>query len=306
MSSQGNIVFFNGKLVPEAQAGISIRDRGYLYGDAAFDATRTFHGRPFKLRQHIDRLYDSLRYLRIDPGMDKDEMERWSLEVASHNYPLLPPNQDLWVTQRISRGIESSEPGATLRPTVLIETHAIPFARRAALYRDGIRLITPSVPRVPPRFLSPRAKTHNYLNLILGELEAHGADPDSWAVLLDESGNLTEGRGSNVFLIKDGVVSTPRGQFVLEGITRGMVLQLSTGLELEVAERDLDLFDAYTADEVFLTSTSLCVCPVASVNGARVGDGRVPGPITRRLMAAFTDLVGMDYVGQYLAHLPRG
>jgi branched-chain amino acid aminotransferase len=306
MSSLGNIVFFNRKLVPEAQAGISIRDRGYLYGDAAFDATRTFHGKPFKLREHIDRLYDSLRYLRIDPGMDKDEMERWSLEVASHNYPLLPPNQDLWVTQRISRGIESSEPGATLRPTVLIETHAIPFARRAALYRDGIRLITPSVPRVPPRFLSPRAKTHNYLNLILGELEAHGADPDSWAVLLDESGNLTEGRGSNVFLIKDGVVSTPRGQFVLEGITRGMVLQLSTGLELEVAERDLDLFDAYTADEVFLTSTSLCICPVASVNGAPVGDGRVPGSITRRLMAAFTDLVGMDYVAQYLAHLPRG
>ena len=306
MSSQGNIVFFNGKLVPEAQASISIRDRGYLYGDAAFDATRTFHGQPFKLRQHIDRLYDSLRYLRIEPGMDKNEMERWSLEVARHNYPLLPSNQDLWVTQRISRGIESSEPGATLRPTVLIETHAIPFARRAALYRDGIRLITPSVPRVPPRFLSPRAKTHNYLNLILGELEAHGADPDSWAVLLDESGNLTEGRGSNVFLIKDGVVSTPRGQFVLEGITRGMVLELSAGLELEVAERDLDLFDAYTADEVFLTSTSLCICPVASVNGAPVGDGRVPGPITRRLMAAFIDLVGMDYVAQYLAHLPGG
>lgn len=306
MSSQGNIVFFNGKLVPEAQAGISIRDRGYLYGDAAFDATRTFHGQPFKLREHIDRLYDSLRYLRIDAGMDKDEMEHWSLEVASHNYPLLPPNQDLWVTQRISRGIESSELGAALRPTVLIETHAIPFARRAALYRDGIRLITPSVPRVPPRFLSPRAKTHNYLNLILGELEAHGADPDSWAVLLDESGNLTEGRGSNVFLVKDGVVATPRGQFVLEGITRGMVLELSAGLELEVAERDLDLFDAYTADEAFLTSTSLCICPVASVNGALVGDGRVPGPITGRLMAAFTDLVGMDYVAQYLAHLPRG
>ena len=83
-------------------------------------------------------------------------------------------------------------------------------------------------------------------------------------------------------------------------------MELSAGLELEVAERDLDLFDAYTADEAFLTSTSLCICPVASVNGAPVGDGRVPGPITRRLMAAFTDLVGMDYVAQYLAHLPRG
>jgi branched-chain amino acid aminotransferase len=306
MPDQKNIVFFNGQLLPEREVGISIHDRGFIYGDAVFDATRTFNGKTFKLRQHIDRLYNSLSYLRIDPGMDKAEMERWSEEVVRHNYPLLPPNQDLWVMQRISRGVESSEPGHALRPTVLIESHAIPFARRASLYRDGIRLITPSVPRVPPRFLSPRAKTHNYLNLILGDLEAQGTDPDSWAVLLDENGNLTEGRGSNIFLVKDGAVSTPQGQFVLEGVTRGMVLELAASLDFPVAERDLDLFDAYTADEAFLTSTSLCICPVSSINGATVGDGKVPGPVTQRLMAAFSDLVGMDYVAQYLSHLTKG
>lgn len=305
MPGPGSVVFFNGQLVPEENVGISIRDRGFIYGDAVFDATRTFNGKTFKLREHVDRLYNSLRYLRIDPGMDKDEMEHWSEEVVRHNYPLLPPNQDMWVMQRISRGIESSEPGHITRPTVLIETHAIPFARRASLYRDGIRLMTPSVPRVPPRFLSPRAKTHNYLNLILGDLEAQGTDPDSWAVLLDENGNLTEGRGSNVFLVKDGVVCTPQGQFVLEGVTRGMVLGLATRLDLPVIERDLDLFDAYTADEAFLTSTSLCICPVSSINGAAVGKGKVPGPVTQRLMAAFGDLVGIDYVAQYLSHLPE-
>ena len=303
MSAQENIVFFNGELKPESGVGISIRDRGYLYGDAVFDATRTFNGTPFKLREHIHRLYDSLRYLRIDSGMEMSEMERWSMEVVAHNYPLLPPNQDLWVMQRISRGIEATQPGERTGPTILIETHAIPFARRASLYRDGVRVVTPSVPRIPPRFLSPRAKTHNYLNLILGDLEAQATEPDSWAVLLDDSGNLTEGRGSNIFLIKDGVVSTPQGQFVLEGITRGMVLDLATGLNLPVAERDLDLFDAYTADEAFLTSTSLCICPVSAVNGAPINDGRVPGPITERLMSAFSDVVGMDYVDQYLSHL---
>ena len=303
MSAQENIVFFNGELKPESGVGISIRDRGYLYGDAVFDATRTFNGTPFKLREHIHRLYDSLRYLRIDSGMEMSEMERWSMEVVAHNYPLLPPNQDLWVMQRISRGIEATQPGERTGPTILIETHAIPFARRASLYRDGVRVVTPSVPRIPPRFLSPRAKTHNYLNLILGDLEAQATEPDSWAVLLDDSGNLTEGRGSNIFLIKDGVVSTPQGQFVLEGITRGMVLDLATGLNLPVAERDLDLFDAYTADEAFLTSTSLCICPVSAVNGAPINDGRVPGPITERLMSAFSDVVGMDYVDQYLSQL---
>ncbi len=304
MSQQQNVVFFNGELKPESEVGIPIRDRGYIYGDAVFDATRTFNGRPFRLREHIGRLYHSLRYVRIDPRMDPAEMERWSLEVVNHNYPLLPPGQDMWVMQRISRGVEAIEPGADMAPTVLIESHAIPFARRATLYRDGASVITPSTPRIPPRFLSPRAKTHNYLNLVLGELEAQRTDANAWPVLLDESGNLTEGRGSNIFLVRDGVMATPRGQFVLEGITRGAVLGLAAGLNLPVAERDLDLYDAYTADEAFLTSTSLCICPVSSVNGASIGDGRVPGPVTRRLMSAFSDLAGMDYEAQYLAHLP--
>jgi branched-chain amino acid aminotransferase len=304
MANQETVVFLNGQLIPESQASISIRDRGYLHGDAVFDATRTFNGTPFKLAEHVQRLYNSLRYVRIDPGMDPSEIEHWSREVVRHNYPLLPGGQDMWVMQRISRGEDSTEPGVERRATVLIETHAIPFARRAALYRDGIRAITPSVPRIPPRFLSPRAKTHNYLNLIMGDLEAQGTDPGSWAVLLDENGNFTEGMGSNIFLVKDGMVNTPRGQFVLEGISRGIAMDLATSLNFPVAERDLDLYDAYTADEAFFTSTSLCICPVASINGAAIGDGKVPGPITQRLMSAYSDLAGMDFVEQYLSQLP--
>ena len=304
MAQSENIAFFNGQLRPESQVGISMRDRGFIHGDAVFDATRTFNGTPFRLRDHVRRLYNSLRYMRIDPGMGWDEMELYTLEVVNHNYPLLPPNQDMWVMQRISRGVETTEPGEEATPTVLIESHAIPFAKRSTMYRDGIRVTTPSVPRTPPRFMSPRAKTHNYLNMVLGDLEAQGTDPGSWAVLLDENGNLTEGKGSNIFLVKDGLVATPRGQFVLEGITREIILDLSNGLGLPTQEKDLDLFDAYTADEAFLTSTSLCICPVFSVNGATMGDGQVPGPITQRLTSAFSDLAGMDYVAQYLSHLP--
>ena len=122
-------------------------------------------------------------------------------------------------------------------------------------------------------------------------------------MLLDEEGNLTEGRGSNIFLVKDGTVATPQGRFVLEGITRGVVMELAQGLDLPVEEANLDLYDAYTADEAFLTSTSLCICPISRVNGAAVGDGQAPGPVTQQLMAAFSDLAGMDYVEQYLSHL---
>ena len=301
MSPNEPIVYLNGELIPESRAGIPIRDRGFIYGDAVFDAARTFNGVPFKLAEHVKRLYDSLRYVRIDPGIGMDEMEEQSRRVVEHNHPLLPAGQDMWVMQRITRGEESGPSAGT--PTVLIETHAIPFASRAPLYRDGARVTTPSVPRVPPRFMSPRAKTHNYLNLVLGDLEAQGTDPGSWAVLLDEAGNLTEGRGSNIFLVKDGVVATPKGQYVLEGITRRTVLDLADGLGMATAECDLDLFDAYTADEAFLTSTSLCICPVSAVNGSAIGSGRPPGPATRRLMQAFADLAGMDFEEQYLAHL---
>ena len=189
------VVYHNGEMKPASQVGISIYDRGFLYGDAVFDATRTFGGKTFRLDRHIDRLYNSLRYLRIDVGMSKAEMTDITEAVVAHNHPLLPAGQDMWVMQRISRGVEAPNRQGGITPTIIIESHAIPFAARAALYRDGARISTPSVPRVPPRFLSPRAKTHNYLNLIMGELEAHGEDPDSWAILLDEFGNLTEGQG---------------------------------------------------------------------------------------------------------------
>ena len=298
-----NIVYFNGEFLPENRVGISIYDRGFLYGDAVFDATRTFAGQTFRLDRHINRLYDSLRYLRIDVGLSKAEMTEATEAVVAHNHPLLPAGQDMWVMQRISRGVEAPNRAGGMTPTILIESHAIPFAARAPLYRDGARISTPSVPRIPPRFVSPRAKTHNYLNLILGELEAHGEDPGAWAILLDEFGNLTEGRGSNIFLVKDGVAMTPKSQYVLEGVTRNQTLELAAGLGIPTAECDLDLYDAYTADEAFLTSTSLCICPVSAVNGAPVADGAVPGPITHRLMTAFSDLVGIDFAEQYLAHL---
>ena len=297
------IVYFNGDFLPENQVGISIYDRGFLYGDAVFDATRTFAGQTFRLDRHINRLYDSLRYLRIDMSMSKAEMTEATEAVVAHNHPLLPAGQDMWVMQRISRGVEAPNRAGGMTPTILIESHAIPFAARAPLYRDGARISTPSVPRIPPRFVSPRAKTHNYLNLILGELETHGEDPGAWAILLDEFGNLTEGRGSNVFLVKDGVAMTPKSQYVLEGVTRNQTLELAAGLGIPTAECDLDLYDAYTADEAFLTSTSLCICPVSAVNGAPVADGTVPGPVTHQLMTAFSDLVGMDFAEQYLAHL---
>ena len=151
--------------------------------------------------------------------------------------------------------------------------------------------------------MSPRAKMHNYINVILADLEVKAQNPDAHAVLLDTNGNLCEGMGSNIFIVKDGALITPKSQFVLGGISRETTLELAHELDISVEEADIDVFDAYTADEAFVTSTSFCICAVATINGAPIGDGSVPGPVTDRLQSAYSGLVGIDIVGQYLGRL---
>jgi branched-chain amino acid aminotransferase len=304
MSAADRIAYFNGRFVPEREVLVPFRDRGSKYGDAVFDTTRTFGHRVFKLAEHVERLYRSLRYLRIDPGVPAERMVAITEEVLRRNLPLLDPDDDYWVTQRVSRGLDASarelwpQDGAT----VIVECVPLPLRERAPLYRDGIRVMTPSVRRTPPEALSPRVKTHNYLNLIAGGLEVQAQDPGAWAVLLDTAGNLAEGLGSNIFVVQKGTIFTPREQAVLSGISRETVIDLARDAGLTVVEKDLDLYDAYTADEAFLTSTSLCLCPIASVNGAKIGSA-VPGPITRRLTEAYCRFVDFDFVAQYLKRL---
>jgi branched-chain amino acid aminotransferase len=298
------IAYFNGRFVPESEVLVPFRDRGFKFGDAVFDTTRTFGHRIFKLREHVERLYRSLRYLRIDPGLSPAAIIEITENVVQRNLSLLEPDEDYWVTQRVSRGLDPAdrEVWAQDGSTVIVECVPLPLRERASLFRDGIRVVVPSVRRTPPEALSPRVKTHNYLNLIAGNLEVKARDPEAWAILLDTHGNLAEGLGSNVFLVQHGTVYTPREQFVLAGISRQTVIDLACQVGITVIEKDLDLFDAYNATEAFLTSTSLCLCPIQSVNGVRIG-GELPGPLTRRLSDAYCRLVDFDFVAQYLKRL---
>ena len=299
------VAWFNGKFVRESEVVIPFRDQGFLKGDAVFDMTRSFGGRAFRLEQHVARLYRSLRYLDLDPGLSPAEMTAISEEVLARNRHLLGPDEDYWIGQRVSRGVlpVSGDDWPHYGPNVIVECQPLPLRERARLFRDGIDVITPAVRRTPPQSLSPRAKMHQYLNLILGDREAKARSPDAWAVLLDVDGNLAEGQGSNIFLVQDGALWTPRERYVLPGVTRQAVFDLARALGIPCTERDIDLYDAYTAEECFLTSTSLVVCGVNSSNGRKFAAGTVPGPITRRLTEAFTELVGCDFVAQYLRHL---
>lgn len=299
--AQERVAYINGEIVPESDAKVSIRDGGFVHGDAVFDTTRTFGGKIFKLQEHIDRFFKSLKYMRMEPGLGKQEFIDLTMQVLEANMPLLEENDDFWVTQRVTRGVklDAGEP----KPTVIIECTPLPFKARAKYYRDGVPVIVPSVRRTPPEVMSPRAKVNQYINLVLANMEVTSQNPDAWPILLDMSGNVAEGPGSNLFIVRDGVVVTPKEQFILSGISRSTAIELAHELNVEVQEADIDLYDVYTADECFITSTSFCICPVSSVNGSDIADGGVPGPVTDRLQKAYSGLVGIDTVGQYLARL---
>src|SRR4029078_10110596 len=147
--SSERVAYFNGRIVPEREVLVPFRDRGFKYGDAVFDTTRTFGHRIFKMREHIERLYRSLRYLGIYPGLPPATMADITEEVLRRNLPLLEPDDDYWVTQRVSRGLDASarEIWAQAAPTVIVECVPLPLRERAPLFRDGIRVLVPSVRR---------------------------------------------------------------------------------------------------------------------------------------------------------------
>ena len=304
MSNQ-RIAYYNGDYLPESEVRIPFRDRGFLLGDGLFDMTRTFGGHIFRIEAHVRRLYESLRAMRIEVDLTQAEMIAISNEVLARNAGFLDATSDYWVAQRISRGVNAvgDEGWPEQGPTVIVECIPLPMKARAPYFRDGIDLVVSPVRRTPPDSLTPRAKTANYLNLITANQAVPMATPTTMALLLDMHGNLAEGLGANVFIVKDDRLLTPKAQFVLPGISRACVMELARDAGFEVLEMDLDLHDAYNADEIFVTSTSLCIVPARTFCGALIGIGEVPGPVTRRLTQAYVDLVEFDFVKQFLDHL---
>lgn len=308
MLSNTRVAWFNGAIVPEHDVMIPFRDRSWKSGDGAFDMTRTFDGRIFRLQEHVDRFYRTLRYVQIDPGLSPAEMIAATEEVVARNEHLRAPHGDWWVGQRISRGVDAvgDEGWDHSGPNLVIDVTPLPLAARARQYRDGAEVMSTTLRRTGPGMLSPRAKMNNYMNMIVAGQPVKAARPDAWPLLLDENGNLAEGSGSNIFVVADGALRTPRERYVLPGVSRRMTMDLAARLGIPCTETDIDLFDAATADEIFLTATSLCILPVATFDGAPIGPRPWPGPgpVTRRLIDAYVAEVGCDFVQQYLDRIP--
>jgi branched-chain amino acid aminotransferase len=279
-----DLVYLNGKFVPKEQAKVSAFDHGFLYGDGVFEGIRAYGGRVFRLEDHVKRLFDSAQAIMLRVPMSQEEMCKAILETLKRNNL-----RDAYIRPIVSRGVGDLglDPNKCSQATVIII--AVEWgAMYGDLYEVGLTAITVAVRRNAPDSLPPNIKSLNYLNNILAKIEANIKGGNE-AIILDSRGMLSEGSGDNIFVIKDGKIYTPYTINNLKGITREAVMELAQARNYDILERDLGLFDLYTADEVFVTGTAAEVAPVTRVDGRVVGTGK-PGPITRDLMEAFKEL----------------
>ena len=290
--------YFNGEWVDHSQVKISSGDRGFRSGDVVFDTARTFNGKIFRVKDHINRLYRSLKYMRIDPGLSPAEMTEITEEVVERNEYLRVPVGDLSVTQFVTRG--AGEAARNAGPaTVCVEAGAVPFGRYAPSMTTGAHVVIVRTRSYPADAMEPKLKHYSRINFALADLEAADVDPESWPLLTDDAGNLTEGTGYNMALVTNGVVRTPSDNSILQGVSRDVMLELTSQLNIPCVEEDLQPYDLYTADEAFLPNSFSQLQPVTKVNNRQLGDGK-PGPIYQQLMAAWSEMVGVDISDQVI------
>jgi len=279
-------IFLNGRIVPVAEATVSVFDHGLLYGDGVFEGIRSYGGKAFRLDEHLKRLEQSARAIRLELPMTREE-------CAKATYDTLKANNitDGYIRLVVTRGVGylGLSPSRTECPCVFIIASQIELYPKE-LYEKGMAIISCSVIRNHPNAVSPRIKSLNYLNNILAKIEALDAGVHE-AVMYNHQGFVAECTGDNIFVIRDGVVQTPpTAAGLLEGITRDAVIELVNKRGIPFREMNLTRHDLYVADEAFLTGTAAEVIPVTKIDGRPVSAGQ-PGPITRQLIGDFKNLV---------------
>jgi len=283
-------VYIDGAYLPSAEAKVSVFDHGYLYGDGVFEGIRAYHGRVFRLDEHLQRLYRSAQYLQLQIPIPPAEMRDAVLRTCARN-----GFASCYIRLVVSRGFgdlgidpRKCRQGATV---VIIASDIELFPPK--VYDEGLEIITSSFRRTPPDSLNPNVKTLNYLNSIVAKMEATRAGAQE-AILLDHNGYVTEGTGDNIFIYRDEELLTPPLYLgVLPGITRQAIIELASREELAVRERPFTMFDVYTSDEVFLTGTGAEIIPVVRADGRSIGNGK-PGRVTLRLTQCYRELVSRE------------
>lgn len=279
------LVYVNGEFLAKEKAVVSVFDHGFLYGDGVFEGIRAYAGKIFRLQEHLDRLYDSAKAIRLEPSITSEKLAQVCAEALERNQL-----KDAYLRVIFSRGEGDLglNPRLCKNPGVVVIPGKIELYP-PELYQNGMSVMTAATPRTQPEALNPKIKSLNYLNNILAKLE--GLEQGKHEVLmLNVHGYLAEATGDNIFVVRRGELMTPpESAGILMGVTRGAVLELARKAGVPVREIDLNRYDIYVADECFLTGTAAEIIAVTSVDGRRVGDGK-PGAMTARLTKLFREL----------------
>lgn len=287
-----NRIYINGKLYEKKDAKISVLDHGLLYGDGVFEGIRVYDNLIFKLKEHIDRLYDSARSIMLEIPIGKRQMVEAIIKTLKANRL-----SNAYIRLIVTRG--EGDLGLDPRKckdksTVIIITDSVDLYPEK-FYKEGLSIITVPTRRNIPEAINPQLKSLNYLNNVLAKIEAINAGAEE-AVMLNQDGFVAECTGDNIFICRGQKLITPPVYIgVLNGITRGAVIELAQKAKIAVSEEILTRHDLYNAGECFLTGTAAEVIPVVRIDGRTVGNGR-PGPITLRLMRDFSLLTKIDGV----------
>ena len=271
-------IFIDGKYYDERNAKISVFDHGLLYGDGIFEGIRAYHGRVFKLKEHIDRLFYSAKAILLEIPMSSAQITRATVEVCREN-----KIRDGYIRLVVTRGVGTLglNPKSCKRPSVIIIADKIQLYP-SEYYQRGLDLITVPTTRNLHNSLNPAIKSLNYLNNILAKIEANNGGCEE-AVMLNAEGFVAECTGDNLFIVKNGALLTPPlSAGALYGITRRTVMELAEESGLKVSEPNLTRYDLFSADECFLTGTGAEIVPVVKIDGRVIGTGK-PGRVTRRL-----------------------
>jgi branched-chain amino acid aminotransferase len=277
------LVYIDGKFYPKSEAKISVYDHGLLYGDGVFEGIRAYNGIVFKLKEHIDRLYKSAHPIFLKIPLTKAEMSKAVVETLKKNNLT-----DAYIRLVVTRGVGDLglDPRRCPKATVIIITEPTLVLHSPEKLEKGISTVITWVRRNSVDAASHELKSLNYLNSILGKIEANNSGVDE-AICLDKRGFVCEGVGENIFIVRDGKLLTPPlSSGALDGITRAFVIELAEKMGIEVIESNITPNELFTADEAFFTGTAAEVAPIHDVNGRVIGAGK-QGPVTKRIMQKF-------------------
>lgn len=277
-------IYLNGEYVAEEDAKVSVFDHGVLYGDGVFEGIRAYNGRVFRLEEHIDRLYNGAKAILLFPPISKEEMQEVVLESLRQNNL-----KDAYIRLVVTRGKGDLglDPEKCPNPTVFCIAAGIEMYPEE-MYNNGLEVVTVPTRRNSPEAVNPQMKSLNYLNNIMGKLEAKLSGVQE-AIMMNNEGYVSEATGDNIFIVQDGVLVTPPSFLgILEGITRDTVMELAAKDGISVEEKVFTRYDVYTADECFLTGTAAELIPVIKVDGRTIADGK-PGDMTKKLIKKYKD-----------------